>query len=159
MSPRQRDPIEPNEGDKRYVRRDETGRFVDDRVVDPRDEGAVLHELYRRLVSIHHGLATAGPDDKDRDVYALERLDEALHFITEQPTYRAAREAERRAKAATAGHVVGGSSGGGTASGGTTGGSAGVTGGAVSGGGISSGRISGPETITDPATRGLGSED
>jgi hypothetical protein len=30
--PRKRELIEPNEGDKRYVRRDEEGRFTDDQV-------------------------------------------------------------------------------------------------------------------------------
>jgi hypothetical protein len=30
--PRKREMIEPNEGDKRYVRRDEEGRFTDDQV-------------------------------------------------------------------------------------------------------------------------------
>ena len=65
------------------------------------DGGETLRELHRRLVSIHHGLATAGPDDEDRDVYALEGLDDALRFITEQPAYRTAREDALRATAAT----------------------------------------------------------
>jgi hypothetical protein len=30
--PRKREMIEPNEGDKRYVRRDEEGRFTEDQV-------------------------------------------------------------------------------------------------------------------------------
>ncbi len=63
------------------------------------DEGAVLQEIHRRLVSIHHGVATAGPDD-DRDRRVLERLDDALRFITEQPSYRAARDSDRRARLA-----------------------------------------------------------
>ena len=98
MSARRRDPVGPNEGAKRYVRRDENGHFIDDRIVDPHDQGTVLRELYRRLVSIHHGLATAGPDDEDSDVFALERLDDAMRFISEQPAYRVTREAERRAR-------------------------------------------------------------
>jgi hypothetical protein len=30
--PRKRELIEPNQGDKRYIRRDENGRFTDDQV-------------------------------------------------------------------------------------------------------------------------------
>ena len=41
-------------------------------IIHTMDEGAVLRELHRRLVSIHHALATPGPDDEDRHVYALE---------------------------------------------------------------------------------------
>ena len=32
MTERKRELIEPNEGDKRYIRRDEEGRFTDDQV-------------------------------------------------------------------------------------------------------------------------------
>lgn len=154
MSPRRRELIEPDEGAKRFIRRDASGRFVEDRPIGPSDEGAALRELHRRLVAIHHGLATGDVGDVDRDRRALERLDDALHFITEQPAYRAARQAERRAKSATMGHVVGGSTGGGMVTGGAVSGSAGVAGGMASGG-----EIGGPDTIGDSITRGPGLED
>ena len=32
MTERKREQIEPNEGDKRYIRRDDEGRFTDDQV-------------------------------------------------------------------------------------------------------------------------------
>lgn len=66
----------------------------------PAAGGATLLELHRRLVAIHYGLATAGPDDIDRDRRALERLDDALRFISEHPDYRAAREAVEPARRA-----------------------------------------------------------
>ena len=102
MSPRRRELIEPSEDDRRQVRRDAAGRFVEDRVVEPGGEGAALRELHRRLVAIHHGLATGDVGDVARERRALERLDDALHFITEQPAYRAVRDAERRARTAGA---------------------------------------------------------
>ena len=66
----------------------------------PADEGATLLDLHRRLVAIHYGLATAGPDDADRDRRAIERLDDALRFISQHPAYRAARDATRPARRA-----------------------------------------------------------
>ena len=40
---RKRELIEPNEGDKRYVRRDENGRFTDDQVDVGRSLSAEAH--------------------------------------------------------------------------------------------------------------------
>ncbi len=71
MSPRRREFIEPSEGDRRYVRRDATGRFVEDRAIELSQEGAALRELYRRLVAIHHGLATGDGGDVARERWAL----------------------------------------------------------------------------------------
>ncbi len=63
------------------------------------DEGDALYEVHRRLVHIHHALATAGPDDTDREANALEGLLGTLHFIAEQPSFLASREAHTRTRA------------------------------------------------------------
>ena len=56
-------------------------------------EGDALYELHRHLVKVHHALATAGPEDDDREARALEGLLGALRFIAEQPSFLASREA------------------------------------------------------------------
>ncbi len=76
----------------------------------PPDGGATLLELYRRLVSVHHALATHALPDPELRRHATVRIEEALCFIEGRPEFRAASEAaeparrarmaERRAKAA-----------------------------------------------------------
>jgi hypothetical protein len=52
-----RETIEPHEGDKRYIRRDEEGRFTDDQV----DVGRSLSEDRK-----HHAKKDAGPGQGDK---------------------------------------------------------------------------------------------
>ncbi len=65
-----------------------------------RSEGDALYELHGRLVKVHHTLATAGPDDEDREADALEGLLGALRFIAEHPAFLASREAHMKDRAA-----------------------------------------------------------
>jgi hypothetical protein len=57
MMPRKREIIEPHEGDKRFIRRDEEGRFTDDQV----DVGRSLSQDRRQ-----HSKTVSKPGQGDR---------------------------------------------------------------------------------------------
>lgn len=75
---------------------DSAGGQMNDHDVRATGEGDALFELHRRLIKVHHGLATAGPEDAHREADALEGLHDALLFIAEQPSFLATREARQR---------------------------------------------------------------